>query len=252
MLGSYSDKYGAKWMIGIGMIVPALSNALIPLVADIHYMLIIGLRVIMGIFHGAILSCTVSILTKWFPSSEQGLALTGMLFSLNFGGVISMPLTGYLSQLDYLGGWPLVFYLTSAIHIIWFFFWIKFVRNCPEEHQTIGDEELQYITLNKNSAKNIRNLSIPWRQILTSRPVWSSIVTKMCGSFGYYLLCAKMPTYLDQVFGLSIESNSWFNSLMYAVLCLSSISGGPLSNWIKNKESVSLTRTRKVFQFFGE
>ncbi|CAG2123455.1 unnamed protein product, partial [Medioppia subpectinata] len=60
-----------------------------------------------------------------------------------------------------------------------------------------------------------------------------------------------MPTYLDTVFGMSIQTNSWFNSLFYAILCVSTLIAGPLSTWVNGKHWISLTRSRKNFQSFG-
>ncbi|CAG2104507.1 unnamed protein product, partial [Medioppia subpectinata] len=246
--GSYADKFGAKWMTGLGVFMPALFNALIPIAAGVHYSLVIVLRALIGAFHGVVYSCLFSMFNKWFPQSEKRWAISGTIFLGNFGGVIAMPLTGYLCESHLLDGWPNVYYLTSLAHILWFVLWHLLVSNTPEEDNNISDAELQYITQNNPQSKSVKNLSIPWKAIFTSRPVWGSIVTKMCGQFGYFVLCTKMPAYIDQVFGLTIQSNSWFNSMMYGCLCVTNISAGPLSNWVRNKGWFSNTRNCKNFQ----
>jgi ACS family sodium-dependent inorganic phosphate cotransporter-like MFS transporter 5 len=252
MLGSYADKFGAKWMTGVGVLLPALFNALIPVLADIHYSLVIVMRILIGAFHGVIYACVFSMFSKWFPQSEKILAISGTIFFGNFGGVITMPIAGYLCKIEFLGGWPTVFYLTSIIHIVWFGFWYFLVSNSPEEDPNITDYELKYIIKNNPQSRNLKNVTIPWKAIFTSKPVWASILTKMSGSFGYYILCTKMPTYLDGVFGMAIQSNSWFNSMMYGVLCVTNITGGPLSNWVRSRNWFSQTRNRKNFHTFGK
>ena len=57
-------------------------------------------------------------------------------------------------------------------------------------------------------------MSAPWGKIFTSKQVWSSIIAKTCGSFGYYLFVTELPTYLNNVFGISIVKNGFFNSMI--------------------------------------
>jgi MFS family permease len=49
---------------------------------------------------------------KWFPK-EQTLAIAGTTFGGNLGGAIAMPLAAYLCKINFLEGWPTVFYFTS-------------------------------------------------------------------------------------------------------------------------------------------
>ncbi|XP_054160050.1 putative inorganic phosphate cotransporter [Oppia nitens] len=251
--GTFADRFGAKWMIGFGVFIPAILNAFIPAAASIHYMAVVVVRLLMGAFHGVVFSCLFSMFAKWFPQSEMTYPVTGILFAGNLGGVITMPLAGYLCELPILDGWPTVFYVTSLMHILWVIMWFCFVHNSPADDPRIGDDELKYINANKCStgSKTVRNLQVPWRAILLSRVVWASMVTKICCAFSYYILAAKMPSYLDTVFGLSIQTNSWFNSLFYATLGLSVLGSGSLTTWVASKQWTSLTRTRKNFQTFG-
>ncbi|XP_054160049.1 uncharacterized protein LOC128958258 [Oppia nitens] len=251
MLGSYADRFGAKWMTCLGIMLPALFNALIPVLSQWHYGLVVFMRVLIGAFHGVVYASVFSLMAKWFPQTEKNLAVSGTLFFGNFGGVITMPIVGYLCKADFLDGWPASYYLTSIIHIIWFVLWYFFVHNSPSDDPNISVQELDYITENNPQSHNHNKLIIPWKSIFLSRPVWASIMTRMCGSFGYYLLCTKMPTYLDTVFGMSIQSNSWFNSMMYGMLCIFNITAGPFSDWVRSKQWISQTRNRKNFHTFA-
>lgn len=42
-------------------------------------------------------------------------------------------------------GWPSVFYVTGALSLIWFVFWVCLTYNDPSEHPHISPEELKYI-----------------------------------------------------------------------------------------------------------
>ena len=252
MLGCLADKFGAKWVAGLGVFLPAVFNGIIPFFSDIHYSLVIVMRLLIGATHGMVYSSLFSLFAKWFPQKEKNLAITGTVFAGNLGGVIVMPLAGYLVKVNFLGGWPTVFYMTSLVHVIWFVLWCLYVNNSPEEDSNISKDELKYISDNNPNSRNVKNLSIPWRQIFTSKVVWASAVAKSTGGFGYYLLCTNMPKYLDSVFGIAIHKNSWFNSLMYATYCISLLAGGPLSTWVQNRGWYSQTTNRKVFESSGQ
>ena len=132
-------------MTALGAFLPAICNALIPVFADIHYSLVVVMRVLIGGLHGLVYPSLFSLFAKWFPESEKNLAVGGTTVMGNMGGIITMPIAAYLIELDFLGGWPSVFYLFSLIHLIWFILFCYFVSNCPEDDNRISEKELKYI-----------------------------------------------------------------------------------------------------------
>lgn len=40
---------------------------------------------------------------------------------------------------------------------------------------------------------------IPWREILSKRPVWALILSHFCHNWGTFILLTWMPTYYNQV-----------------------------------------------------
>ncbi|GIY29447.1 sialin [Caerostris extrusa] len=66
------------------------------------------------------------------------------------GNIAGSPLSGFLSSIGTLGGWPSTFYLFGSFGCIWFVFWCILVYESPEEHPTISKEELLHIQQNKN------------------------------------------------------------------------------------------------------
>jgi nitrate/nitrite transporter NarK len=233
--------------------IPAIFNALIPVAAKSHVSLIIIIRLIIGGFHGVVYSSLFSMYSKWFPKKEITLAITGTTFGGTFGAVLVSPVTGYLCRSSFLDGWPSAFYVTSVIHIIWFALWWRFVHSSPAEDPRISDKELNYISKNifASNTRARNKISVPWKAIITSKVVWASALTKVLGGFGYFLLCVKMPKYLDSIFGMEIYTNGWLNAYMYLVMCVSLMIGGPLSTYIKYKGWISsLTIIRKLFQAF--
>jgi len=68
------------------------------------------------------------------------------LFSgAQFGTVISMPLSGVLSEYGFAGGWPSIFYVFGAIGTLWSVAFLWLVHEDPESHPTIPHDERKYI-----------------------------------------------------------------------------------------------------------
>lgn len=60
-----------------------------------------------------------------------------------FGTVISMPLSGLLSECRY--GWPSIFYVFGSVGTVWCVFFLLIVREDPESDLKIKVEERLYI-----------------------------------------------------------------------------------------------------------
>ena len=56
-----------------------------------------------------------------------------------------MPLSGYLASVEWMGGWPLAFYVFGALGIIWSIVWWLIVFDSPASHPKISVQEKEYI-----------------------------------------------------------------------------------------------------------
>jgi hypothetical protein len=63
------------------------------------------------------------------------------------GTIVAQSSAGYLLKITD-DNWPLVFYLTGAVALIWYAFWNFLVYSSPNEHPTITDYELTFLERN--------------------------------------------------------------------------------------------------------
>jgi MFS transporter, ACS family, solute carrier family 17 (sodium-dependent inorganic phosphate cotransporter), other len=54
-----------------------------------------------------------------------------------------------------------------------------------------------------------KDLSIPWRSVLTSGPFLAIFVAHICSNFGWYMLLIELPTYMKQVLKFDIQQVSF-------------------------------------------
>lgn len=77
----------------------------------------------------------------------------------HFGTVVSMPVSGILCSLPNIpgGGWPLAFYLTGGLGIVWFVAWMLLVSDTPDSHPRISESEKTYINNSLGHLNGIPN-----------------------------------------------------------------------------------------------
>ena len=161
--GLLTDRWGAKWICSFGIGIPAIVNALSPLAAENDFKWLIVIRIIIGGFHGLIHSSLFSMYAKWFPIHERTIAIAATQFGGNLGAVIMSPVSGYLAKVEFGGGWPNIFYLSSIIHIIWLLLWWYSAHDSPASDKSIDPEEHLYIL--QNTESNLEKVVIDCERI---------------------------------------------------------------------------------------
>lgn len=77
-----------------------------------------------------------------------------------FGTIVSMPLSGLLSEYGFDGGWPSIFYVFGAIGVIWSVAFLFCIHEDPSTHPTIEEKEKKYILSSLWGTSNSTNVSI--------------------------------------------------------------------------------------------
>lgn len=67
------------------------------------------------------------------------------LSGAQFGTVLAMPISGYLSEHGFGGGWPSIFYVFGLAGTIWSVWFLLTVYNEPDKHPKIPEDEKKYI-----------------------------------------------------------------------------------------------------------
>ena len=105
---------------------------------------------------------------------------------------------------NFLGGWPLIFYSSGLLGIIWSVIWILFYTNSPSDHRLISEIEKDYILTNIEKKSN--EFVFPWRMIIRSSTCWALFLVHICFNWGIYTFQTSIPKYLNEVFKFNIKS----------------------------------------------
>ncbi|XP_026804633.1 vesicular glutamate transporter 1 [Rhopalosiphum maidis] len=244
--GLLGAKIGGVKLIGYGVLCTAILTILTPAAARYSVYLVIVLRVIEGVFEGVVYPGIHAVWSRWAPPAERT-RLGSFAFSGSFvGTVIGYPLCGWLAE-KY--GWPSTFYVPGFVAIIWCVVWLTCITESPVEDKHITKEELNYIvdSIGPTDNNKISFLNYPWKDILTSMPVWAITCAHFCENWGFYTLLTQLPSYMNDVLKFNIGKGSLLSALPYLVMSIILQFSGFFVDWLRKNEILTTTQVRKVF-----
>ncbi|XP_023322825.1 putative inorganic phosphate cotransporter isoform X2 [Eurytemora carolleeae] len=242
--GRLAEIWGGKWLYGIGILVTAIFTMLTPLAAKTSVSLLTAVRVLEGLGEGVTYPAMHAMLSKWTPPNERSKMGSRVYSGSQFGTVIALPLSGYLAD-EF--GWESVFYVFGVLSLIWFLAWAFLISDSPDTHPTISREERDYIKRSIGSARSSVTLSVPWKSILTSVPVWALVVTHMAQNWGFYTLLTELPTYMKNILHFDIKANAFISALPYLLMWLFALFISFLTDFTIDHNLLSRNSARKVF-----
>lgn len=107
------------------------------------------------------------MISRWFPSSERSTAAAIYTSGFQLGSGFIAIMGSRLCLLPYLGGWPLIFYLSGkfkafyklntpilgCLGVVCLIIWLSITSNSPEESRIISKNEKVYLSIELSSDK---------------------------------------------------------------------------------------------------
>ncbi|XP_013419304.1 vesicular glutamate transporter 2 isoform X2 [Lingula anatina] len=248
--GYLASRLPANRVFGFAIGISSFLNLLLPGACKVHYGLVIAVRILQGLVEGVTYPACHGIWRHWAPPMERSRLATLAFCGSYAGAVISMPLSGILT--DYLG-WPACFYFYGAFGLIWLVTWMFLSFEKPSTHPRITKEERDYIESSIGEADTlvIRNAKTPWKGMFTSMPVYAIIVANFARSWAFYLLITSQPSYFAQVLHFDISKSGILSALPHLVMTIIVPLGGQLADFLRSRKYLSTTAVRKIFNCGG-
>ncbi|ALC49104.1 MFS10, partial [Drosophila busckii] len=250
--GRMAELLGGKRIYGYGVLITAIFTLLTPWAAHWDLPLLVLVRILEGMGEGVTYPAMHAMLAHWIPPLERNKFAAIVYAGSNIGTVISMPLTGWLCSLEFLGGWPAAFYIFGLLGILWFIAWMYLVYDKPSEHPRITRKERAYIERCLHVEEEEQELpsqpeSIPWRGILTSVPLWAILLTQCGQSWAFYTQLTELPTYMSNMLHFDIQSNALLNAVPYLTAWFMGIACSILADWLLAQRYLSVLNSYKLW-----
>ncbi|XP_057667760.1 putative inorganic phosphate cotransporter isoform X1 [Diorhabda carinulata] len=248
--GQLGKLYGTKWLAFIAMGINSTACIIIPFMAEAAGSYgVMGCRVVQGLSQGFFFPSVHNILGQWAPLEERSTLGTIAFAGPSFGTIVSLIVSGALSS-SWIG-WPSAFYLFGGLGYVWMLAWIILSANTPATHSQISLAEREYIEKSLSVKANEKVFPTPWKDIFTSLPVWAFIVAMFGQNWGYSTLLTEIPNYLNKIMNFDMHSNSILSAAPYLASFILSFVFGALSDFLINRNFISLENARKLFNSIG-
>ena len=181
---------------------------------------------------------------EWFPTKERALAQGIFNSGAAIGGIISIPLIGYMAVfLD----WKLIFVLVGVAGLLWLLPWWFIVKAPPQAHDWLTDEEREYILtgqkIETTDGEAEERYNPGTRELLGLKQSWGVIIATAVIDPIWWLFIVWIPTYLVEVHGFNVKEVAASGWLPFVGAMLGAWFGGLLAqNRMKAGWSVDATR----------
>lgn len=229
--GWLATSIGAKWVYATSLGISSLATlalTIMYLMSNTQFILIFILRFIIGLAHGVLFPATVALWSLWaVPQERSTLASIGFC-GTHLGTSLTM-LTGGIFCRYLSSGWMYLFFASSMLGFIWFTLWVLLTADSPNNHRTISDHEREYICNLTGSTGKKRNMSlstIPWKNIVTSKPLNALMVTHIANLFGLFFFLTNLGKILKQLLGMPAQLTGYILAFGFFLTLISSLSSG--------------------------
>lgn len=136
-----SQRYGPRQSILWSSLIAATVSMLSPLLAHLHWGLLAGSRIIVGLAGGVTFPACHTMVAKWAPPAERSRFVWSLLGG-TFGTIFTYPMVAFVAErINWESGW----YIPSIIMFLWIIVWSLIAYDSPAEHPGITEEEKAYI-----------------------------------------------------------------------------------------------------------
>lgn len=212
--GLLAERFGGKLVFGLGVFITAVLTMVTAVSAHAHWGVLFAVRLLEGLAESVTFPAAQAMIAKWAPPQER--SRFALVYSGGYlGTVVTMPISGLLCDVDLLNGWPLVFYVTGAVGVIWYIPWLLCVFDSPAQHPRITSEERRYIEASLGNQPKKRKLPIPWKKILRTRGLWACASMHTGIGWTFFALLTCLPTYMRYILHYDIRSNAALSAIPY-------------------------------------
>ena len=207
--GYLSDRFGGKWVLGLGVLFWSLFTLLTPASAALGITVLLACRFLMGVAEAVTWPSIYSLYSRWVHPDRRASAVGLMNSGISGGAVIALIFTPWLISV---WSWQGAFYLYGVLGILWFAVWAPLARSRPADKTAWDTADAVLATAEAGSAAGQNDVSaqpvyprLTVRGMLRSRAVWAVAVAHICINWSLYLVLSWFPTFVNRELGADLQ-----------------------------------------------
>ena len=207
--GYLSDRFGGKWVLGLGVLFWSLFTLLTPASAALGITVLLACRFLMGVAEAVTWPSIYSLYSRWVHPDRRASAVGLMNSGISGGAVIALICTPWLISV---WSWQGAFYLYGALGILWFAVWAPLARSRPADKTDWDTADAVLAAAEAGSGADQNDVSaqpvyprLTVRGMLRSRAVWAVAVAHVCINWSLYLVLSWFPTFVNRELGADLQ-----------------------------------------------
>ena len=207
--GYLSDRFGGKWVLGLGVLFWSLFTLLTPASAALGITVLLACRFLMGVAEAVTWPSIYSLYSRWVHPDRRASAVGLMNSGISGGSVIALICTPWLISV---WSWQGAFYLYGLLGVIWFVVWAPLARSRPADKTDWDTPKAASATTEAGSATDGNDASaqtvyprLTVRGMLRSRAVWAIAIAHICINWSLYLVLSWFPTFVNRELGADLQ-----------------------------------------------
>lgn len=243
--GLLSDRYGAKLVLGIGLLVWSVFTLITPLAFFAGFYWLLLSRLGMGLGEAVTFPAWHSLYARWIPFKERARSVALTNSAIPIGTIFGLLVTPIIiTRL----GWQWAFYLYGAVGFIWYYFWNKHAFSSPKKDPNISEEELIYIQ--ENAPASEEDEPLPIKKLLFNRPLWAIAVAHFCNNYSLFVFLSWLPAFINEGLGVPWAAVGLLAMLPHLASFIFTNVGGYFADYLTNK-GVKLITVRRLCNSIG-
>ena len=206
--GYLSDRFGGKWVLGLGVIFWSLFTLLTPAAAMLGISALLVCRFLMGVAESVTWPSIYALYSQWIHPDRRASAVGLMNSGIAGGSVIALICTPWLISV---WSWQGAFYLYGLLGVVWFIFWIYSAQSRPSPLPEWQSAVALAPQLTPKAPPVVAadeqiypRLTI--RRMLHSRAVWAIAIAHISINWSLYLILSWFPTFVNREMGVDLQT----------------------------------------------
>ena len=206
--GYLSDRFGGKWVLGLGVIFWSLFTLLTPVAAMLGISTLLVCRFLMGVAESVTWPSIYALYSQWIHPDRRASAVGLMNSGIAGGSVIALICTPWIISE---WSWQGAFYLYGLLGVVWFIFWIYSAQSrpspLPEWRSTAAlAPQLTPEAPPVVAADEVVYPRLTICRMLHSRAVWGIAIAHVSINWSLYLILSWFPTFVNREMGVDLQT----------------------------------------------
>lgn len=223
--GILLDRKGPRLMLGLGMIVWSLFQAMSGMVHSLAQFVL--MRIGMGIGEAPMNPCGVKVINDWYNIKERGRPMGFFNAASVIGIAISPPI---LAAIMLAIGWRGMFITIGLLGIFLAIAWFMFYRN--REQVVLTAAEQTYLNAGSVNTRRDPLTFAEWRSLFRNRTMWGMMLGFSGMNYAGWLYIAWLPGYLQTVYHLDLKSTGLMAAIPFLFGGIGMLLNGYVTDWL--------------------